>query len=291
MEKSPISNRIEELIKHLGISQTAFAKSLGTSGTRISNITQGRNKPDSQLLSAIAEVYPQVNAGWLLTGNGELDNTVKTSGTNTQEVFTDSANKNPYLNPTQTHIKPAKRWKKEEVIADLVAEHTQARNAKWFDYLLKDNKLFPGQAGSDAKQREWEQIDARLRIVVSNLLHIYEVTEDVLGIPFDDEAYQSLRAQSALPRLQRTEDGRYVNPVHEMEYDDRNRYYDSRNQLLAHCEAELSEAIRNLNIALSHPDLKRFSSTPRKGSVAELLISSGILAKRYNARYGEEPNE
>lgn len=67
-----ISDRIEALITRLGLSKTAFAESLGTSSSRISNITTKRNKPDSELLETILTVYKNVNAHWLLTGKGEM---------------------------------------------------------------------------------------------------------------------------------------------------------------------------------------------------------------------------
>jgi SOS-response transcriptional repressor LexA len=67
-----ISSRIEELIKKLELTQNAFAKELGTSSSRISNITTGRNKPDSELLSSIVKKFRNVSASWLLTGEGEM---------------------------------------------------------------------------------------------------------------------------------------------------------------------------------------------------------------------------
>lgn len=72
MEEFSLNKRIDLLIKHLGVSQNAFAKSLDTSSSRISNIITLRNKPDSELLAKIAEVYTNVSADWLLTGKGEM---------------------------------------------------------------------------------------------------------------------------------------------------------------------------------------------------------------------------
>lgn len=67
-----INQRIEFLINELGISAKQFADKLSTSGSRISNITTGRNKPDSEILSSIAKKFTNVNSHWLLTGEGEM---------------------------------------------------------------------------------------------------------------------------------------------------------------------------------------------------------------------------
>ena len=67
-----MGERLGEFIKALDISKAKFAKSVGTSASRISNITTGRNKPDALMLERIVHAYPQVNPRWLLTGQGTM---------------------------------------------------------------------------------------------------------------------------------------------------------------------------------------------------------------------------
>jgi len=67
-----MGERVGELIKALDISKAKFAKSVGPSASRISNITTGRNKPDALMLERIMHAYPTVNPGWLLTGLGDM---------------------------------------------------------------------------------------------------------------------------------------------------------------------------------------------------------------------------
>lgn len=62
--------RISELLAYLQIGSNAFAKSLGISSSRVSNVTTGRNKPDFDFLNAILENYRFVNSDWLMTGRG-----------------------------------------------------------------------------------------------------------------------------------------------------------------------------------------------------------------------------
>jgi len=65
-----INDRIKALIGMLNVSQNDFAKALETSSSRISNITTGRNKPDSDILERIVTKFRNVSASWLLTGKG-----------------------------------------------------------------------------------------------------------------------------------------------------------------------------------------------------------------------------
>lgn len=67
-----INQRIADLIKFLETNQRQFALAVGTSSGRINNIIKGRNAPDSELLEKILEVYRNVSARWLLTGEGDI---------------------------------------------------------------------------------------------------------------------------------------------------------------------------------------------------------------------------
>jgi phage repressor protein C with HTH and peptisase S24 domain len=70
MNKFEINSRILELIEYLKIGQNKFAKEIGISSSRMSNIATLRNKPDSEMLQAIVKRFTYVSAEWLLTGNG-----------------------------------------------------------------------------------------------------------------------------------------------------------------------------------------------------------------------------
>lgn len=72
MSETDISDRISILIEKLKISKNTFAKALNTSSSRISNITTKRNRPDSDLLAKILNVYTNVSGLWLLTGRGPI---------------------------------------------------------------------------------------------------------------------------------------------------------------------------------------------------------------------------
>jgi DNA-binding XRE family transcriptional regulator len=71
MENS-INQRIKDLVFNMKLSQSEFANRLSVSKSRISNIVKGRNKPDSEMLQFILTEFRNVNARWLLLGEGEM---------------------------------------------------------------------------------------------------------------------------------------------------------------------------------------------------------------------------
>jgi transcriptional regulator with XRE-family HTH domain len=71
MEIVGISARIEKVIEDKKLNPNLFANELGIKTTVIYNILKNRNKPGFDLLLKICGKY-NVNANWLLTGEGEM---------------------------------------------------------------------------------------------------------------------------------------------------------------------------------------------------------------------------
>lgn len=69
---SEFGDRLLELLTLKGISGNALARQLGTSSSRISQITRNQNKPDFSFLQALATLYPDVNLRYMITGQGSL---------------------------------------------------------------------------------------------------------------------------------------------------------------------------------------------------------------------------
>jgi hypothetical protein len=64
---------LNELLDHLKLSASAFAKSIGyDSPNRIYYILRLRNGVSKEAAKDITEVYPNVSYNWLLTGEGEM---------------------------------------------------------------------------------------------------------------------------------------------------------------------------------------------------------------------------
>ena len=65
--------RIKEIIKHVGLKKTSFARSLGyVNANSIIHIESGRNGISENLAKRIVERYPEFNEYWILSGKGEM---------------------------------------------------------------------------------------------------------------------------------------------------------------------------------------------------------------------------
>lgn len=67
-----INERIELVIKELKMNKNSFSVKLNTNPTVIHNIINGRNRPGYELLNKIILSFDNINAEWLITGNGPM---------------------------------------------------------------------------------------------------------------------------------------------------------------------------------------------------------------------------
>lgn len=72
MKNFDINTRIKELIDFLKLKNNEFAREIGISSSRMSNVSTNRNKPDAEMLQLILKKYTNVSARWLLIGSGEM---------------------------------------------------------------------------------------------------------------------------------------------------------------------------------------------------------------------------
>ena len=69
-------DRIEQLIKTLGITARQFAAEIRVQPGTISNMMAGRNNPSLEVMKRIMERYPTLNPEWLIAGRGDMWRTV-----------------------------------------------------------------------------------------------------------------------------------------------------------------------------------------------------------------------
>lgn len=67
-----INNRIDLIIKHFGLNKNSFSNKIGVNPTVIHNIIKGRNAPSFDILNKIVLSFDNIDAGWLLTGEGSM---------------------------------------------------------------------------------------------------------------------------------------------------------------------------------------------------------------------------
>ena len=75
-----IHQRITRVRKHKGMSQKEFSTTIGISQSYLSEVESGKSKPSLELLSGIVNRFSDINADWLLTGRGEMQNLSPTEG-------------------------------------------------------------------------------------------------------------------------------------------------------------------------------------------------------------------
>jgi hypothetical protein len=61
-----------EIMVYTGHTKSSFAKVLDVSLPLITHITSGRNKPGMDLIQKTLIAFPDINAKWLLLGEGEM---------------------------------------------------------------------------------------------------------------------------------------------------------------------------------------------------------------------------
>ena len=95
-----MKERIQQFIDTKGISAGELATLLEVQRSNISHILNGRNKPGASLLEKMLTVFPDLNARWLLTGEGNMmeknvfseSNTPETQSVNQTKGKTNSEN-------------------------------------------------------------------------------------------------------------------------------------------------------------------------------------------------------
>ncbi len=72
MENSEIGDRIIRILKEEKLTSSKFADILGVQPSGISHIISGRNKPSLDFLQKILTHFRELNALWLIIGEGEM---------------------------------------------------------------------------------------------------------------------------------------------------------------------------------------------------------------------------
>jgi transcriptional regulator with XRE-family HTH domain len=67
-----MEDRIKKLMDYMGITASELADSIGVQRSNVTHVLKGRNKPSFQFIEKLLQIYPTVNAKWLLLGEGNM---------------------------------------------------------------------------------------------------------------------------------------------------------------------------------------------------------------------------
>ncbi len=98
-----MKDRIKQFIEYKGISAGELAVVLDVQRSNISHILNGRNKPGAVFIEKLLLKFPDLNARWLLTGNGNM---CEGKSENSSEVHPTLFDKNADKDETAIYSSP-----------------------------------------------------------------------------------------------------------------------------------------------------------------------------------------
>ena len=72
-----MNNRLKNWMESESLKSSALADNIGVNRATISHILSGRNKPSIDFLQKLLQSYPDLNANWLITGIGYMQENKK----------------------------------------------------------------------------------------------------------------------------------------------------------------------------------------------------------------------
>lgn len=76
-----MKERLKEFMSQMAVNAAELADTIGVQRSSISHILGGRNLPSSQFIEKLLNAYPELDAGWLITGRGKMLKTGVTAPT------------------------------------------------------------------------------------------------------------------------------------------------------------------------------------------------------------------
>jgi transcriptional regulator with XRE-family HTH domain len=70
-----MEDRIRKFMEYKGISASELADSIGVQRSNVTHVLKARNKPSFQFIEKMLQIYPDLNAKWLLLGTGNMVDT------------------------------------------------------------------------------------------------------------------------------------------------------------------------------------------------------------------------
>jgi transcriptional regulator with XRE-family HTH domain len=99
-----MEDRIRKFMEYKGITPSELADTIGVQRSNVTHVLKSRNKPSFQFIEKMLQVYPDLNAKWLLLGTGPMVETTAKSRTLFDQL-TEPVNTQSPL-PEKTEVKP-----------------------------------------------------------------------------------------------------------------------------------------------------------------------------------------
>lgn len=136
MENSMIKDRIARILKDTKLTSSKFADILDVQASGVSHIISGRNKPSLDFLQKILTNFTNINAHWLIMGEGEMYKIVKRQ---TQINFELGETNKPTNPPLQSEISNSQEVKNTEKMTQAI--ENKAKEIKKIIVFYNDNSF------------------------------------------------------------------------------------------------------------------------------------------------------
>lgn len=100
-----MEERIRKFMEYKGITPSELADSIGVQRSNVTHVLKARNKPSFQFIEKMLQIYPELNAKWLLLGTGNMVDISLKSRTLFDQV-TEPTNSVPILKAEKPEEKP-----------------------------------------------------------------------------------------------------------------------------------------------------------------------------------------
>ena len=99
-----MEDRIRKFMEYKGITPSELADTIGVQRSNVTHVLKSRNKPSFQFIEKMLQIYPDLNAKWLLLGTGPMVETTVKDRTLFDQLTEPARTQNPL--PEKTEIKP-----------------------------------------------------------------------------------------------------------------------------------------------------------------------------------------
>jgi len=99
-----MEDRIRKFMEYKGITPSELADTIGVQRSNVTHVLKSRNKPSFQFIEKMLQVYPDLNAKWLLLGTGPMVETTAKGRTLFDQLTEPVRTQSPL--PEKSEIKP-----------------------------------------------------------------------------------------------------------------------------------------------------------------------------------------